>query len=452
MRILKTALLPLPLLALANFAWAAGAAKDSAAPSLDPNRIINESYGFLKNREPEMTATEYALYDKVVSLIAARPEYAMKLLETMMGDKTPASPAFEFVLGNAHYATGKHELAITHYRRAVEKYPDFLRAWTNLGITCYAAGRHAEAVPCFNKALSLGDRAASTYGLLGYCLAKADNPLAAEMAYLQAFALDPDNPDWIQALAQLLVGTKQYARAEALVRQLIRLKPAESHNWMLHATILIAQERRIDAIAVLETATRLGALSNAGQLALGDLYAEQGFHAEAVTTYRATMENAPDAGAQRLLRFAQSLIATRKLSEAQRVLDTAPAAASRDTKVLYWETKAALSFANKDHSGARQALESVLELETLNGRALLGLGELHASGGNPTKARLLYEQASQLPAFAYQANLELASLALDAKDPRKSAAHLRTALSLQRSPALQDYLARVSALVPSDEN
>ena len=66
--------------------------------------------------------------------------------------------------------------------------------------------------------------------------------------------------------------------------------------------------------------------------------------------------------------------------------------------------------------------------------------------------RLFYEQASQLPECAYQANLELANLALNSKDYRQSAAHLRVALNLQRSTALQDYLARVSALVPDHEN
>lgn len=426
--------------------------KKLAAPNLDPNRIINESYSFLKNREPEMTATEYALYDKVVGLISTRPDYAMKLLETILGDKTPATPAFEFVLGNAYYAAGKQETAVAHYRIAVEKSPEFMRAWTNLAVAYYAAGRYEDAVPCFGKALSLGDRAASTYGLLAYCLAKADNALAAEMAYMQAYALDPSNTDWIRGLVELLVASKQYARAEALVRELIRLKPNDTPNWMLHATILIAQERKIDAIAVLETASRLGTIDNPGRLLLGDLFSEQKFHAEAVVAYSQALPAAPDAGAQRLIHYAQSLIATQKLPEAQRILDTPMNGANRETTALYLETKAALYFARKEPAEAQKALESLLEIEPLHGRALLGLGELQANAGNLIKARLFYEQASQLPECAYQANLELANLALNAKDYRKSVAHLQSALNLQRTAVLQDYLARVSALVPNHEN
>lgn len=53
-----------------------------AAPppaQLDPKRIINESNNFLKEREPEMTAEEYALYEKVVAMLSTRPEFALKL-------------------------------------------------------------------------------------------------------------------------------------------------------------------------------------------------------------------------------------------------------------------------------------------------------------------------------------------------------------------------------------
>lgn len=431
---------------------AADTVKTATAPKLDPNRIINESYSFLKNREPEMTATEYALYDKVVSLISTRPDYAMKLLQTMMDDKQPPSPAFEFVLGNAFYSSSKFDLALAHYQNAVQRYPDFQRAWVNLGMTYYSMLRYPEALPCFMKALSLGDREASTYGVYAFCLAKADNVLGAEMAYTQAFTLDPENPDWIHGLVELYLTSKQYARAEALVRQLVRLRPAENRNWMLHANILLAQDRKLDAIAVLETGTRLGVVDNYGTLLLGDLYAQQGLFPEAVAIYNQVISKDPAAGTQHLLGYAQSLIAGEQLPQAQRILDSATPGDTRETRLLYLETKAALFSARKAWPEAQKSLEDILQIDALNGRALLGLGEIHNTGGNATKARLFYEQASQLPEFAYQANLELANLALAAKDYPKSLGHIRKALGIQKSPALQEYLARVSALIPDHEN
>ena len=39
---------------------------------LDSKRIINRSSSFLKEREPEMNAEEYALYQRVVEMFAER--------------------------------------------------------------------------------------------------------------------------------------------------------------------------------------------------------------------------------------------------------------------------------------------------------------------------------------------------------------------------------------------
>jgi len=59
---------------------------ESPPLKLDPKRIINESNGFLKEREPEMSAEEYALYEKVVEMISSQPDFALKLLEGMSND------------------------------------------------------------------------------------------------------------------------------------------------------------------------------------------------------------------------------------------------------------------------------------------------------------------------------------------------------------------------------
>src|ERR1035437_10853046 len=57
------------------------------AAKADLDRIINESAGFLKNREPEMTAGEYAIYEKVVAMLNVEPEFAMQLLQGMLAGK-----------------------------------------------------------------------------------------------------------------------------------------------------------------------------------------------------------------------------------------------------------------------------------------------------------------------------------------------------------------------------
>src|SRR6202522_3463570 len=88
------------LILILSLAIALHAIADASEPKVDPKRIINESSSFLKEREPEMTEEEYALYQKVVTMLASNPDFAVKLLEAMYTDKEPPSPAFQFILGN----------------------------------------------------------------------------------------------------------------------------------------------------------------------------------------------------------------------------------------------------------------------------------------------------------------------------------------------------------------
>src|SRR3990172_12724666 len=88
------------ILLLTATALAGKSASTAPAPDVDPNKIINQSYNFLKEREPEMTEAEYALYSKVIPMISAQPEFALKLLEGMIAEEK-TSAAFDYVLGNA---------------------------------------------------------------------------------------------------------------------------------------------------------------------------------------------------------------------------------------------------------------------------------------------------------------------------------------------------------------
>src|ERR1035438_10724021 len=122
------------ILLLASLAVAVRGHALASEPKLDLKRIVNESSSFLKEREPEMTEEEYALYKKVVTMLASNPAFAVKLLEAMNSDKEQPSPAFQFILGNAYYAAGENDKAEANYRSSVSRYPTFLRAWVNLGI------------------------------------------------------------------------------------------------------------------------------------------------------------------------------------------------------------------------------------------------------------------------------------------------------------------------------
>ncbi len=415
-------------------------------PALDPKRIINESSGFLKEREPEMNAEEYAIYERVVTMLSTKPEFALKLLEAMVNEKEPPSPAFQFILGNAYYATGDLPKSEAAYLDAIKRYPTFLRAWNNLGVLYYSDQRYADAVRCFSKCATLGDRDPLTYGLLGYSLEQERKIVPAEMAYMQALSGDPNNTDWLEGLLRIYIQGKQYARAEWLARDLIRQRPADARFWVTFADILLAQNRRLEAIALLEVCMGTGIAGTTEQDVLAGLYAEQHLVPEAIDAYRRVMRALPDLGERKMLTFARVLTSDGRFADAERVFTALNGHVSPAALTDYRLARSELLMAQQKWPQAGTELEEVVRAEPLNGRALLGLGRAYAAQGNLPRAQLTFEAAVRVPDTTYRASLELATLELRNRHYDKTVLYLEQALGIEKSAPVQDLLARVRPL------
>jgi len=419
----------------------------ASEPKLDPKRIINESNSFLKEREPEMTEEEYALYQKVVSMLTANPAFAVKLLEAMNSDREEPSPAFQFILGNAYYAAGENEKAEANYRSSVRRFPTFLRAWVNLGILYYSSARYAEAVPCFSKAVVLGDRDSTTFGLLGFSLQKEGDLVSAEMAYMQALGGDPANVDWKEGLLGICIDGKQFTRAESLVKNLIKERPREARYWLTYANILLAENRKVEATVLLETASGTGVASVEGLMTLGDLYAEQNMVPEAAEVYQKVLAASPEMGGQKLLHYAQVLIYAGRLQDAEHVLDRIGAPAGDAASVVLLQARADLYTAERKWPEARRELEELLKISPLDGKALVSLGRAYASDDDVPRATLAFEAAYRVASSTYVASLELANIELKNRHYAKSEEYLEKALSIEKTDAVEDFLVRVKSLV-----
>jgi tetratricopeptide (TPR) repeat protein len=425
---------------------------DPRPPQLDPKRIVNESNSFMKDREPEMTAEEYAIYEKVVTVLTTNVDFALKMLEAMMNEKEPPSPAFEFILGNVQSAANQTERAEKNYRSAVTRYPNFLRAWNNLGLLYYTSSRFGEAIDCFAKSVTLGDRNPTTFGLLGYCLEKEHNVVAAEMAYMQAMSGDPRNPDWKEGLLRIYVNGKQFGRAEALVENLIKEQPNEPRFWLTYASILLPQHRQLEAAALLETAAAMGATDPEELLLLGDLYADLNLASESVAIYQKVPDVARDRSERKLIQLAQVLIAAGKLPDAEQALRALKPELTPTGRLAVLQTRADLAIAHKHWPEARQEVETLLKSAPLDGRGLLTLGQTYLEEQNIPRATFAFEAAYRIPEATYRASLELANIELKNRHYNKTVEYLEKALSIEKTDTVEGYLARVRALAarPAD--
>jgi len=311
----------------------------------------------------------------------------------------------------------------------------------------YSVERYADAVRCLSQATTLGDRDPATLGLLGYCLEHTGNAIVAEVCYMQALSVDAANTDWMEGLLRIYVQRRQFEAAEILAKNLIKLRPADSSYWLAYANILVSENRKLDAMIMLEASAGAGAAGPRELNMLADLYAEQGLDPEAIRTYKRLIAVAPDQGERQLLLFAQILIANGRLVEAESVLDGLPAALTPAGRIDSLRARSGLFAARKQWPEARRELEELLKDEPLDGRALLSLGDIYMAQGDLIHAGFALEAADKIPETTYQASIELANIELRSRHFSKCVEYLQAALNIERTEELQDYLNRVKALV-----
>ena len=114
------------------------------------------------------------------------------------------------------------------------------------------------------------------------------------------------------------------------------------------------------------------------------------------------------------------------------------------------QTRADLFAAQKRWPDARHELDQLLKVNPLDGRALISLGRAYASEDDVPRATLAFEAAFHVASSTYMASLELANIELKNRHYAKSVEYLEKALSIEKTDAVEDFLARVKTLVVKD--
>lgn len=145
------------------------------------------------------------------------------------------------------------QLAEASFLQAIKLAPRDGDSWHNLGWMHCEAGKHAEAIAAFGKALQTPQYAAAsrTWMSQGICQARAGQPLEAERSLLRAFELDAANPIVSYNLASLLMQRREYQRAQFYIRRLNNSELANAESLWLGVRV----ERKLNQLG---TARQLG--------------------------------------------------------------------------------------------------------------------------------------------------------------------------------------------------
>jgi len=163
------------------------------------------------------------------------------------------------------------------------------------------------------------------------------------------------------------------------------------------------------------------------------------------------LTSSPELGEQKLLRYAEVLISAGKLDDAQGVLEAMGPEREDQYGIQEHQIRADLFAAQKKWPEAHRELKEVLKSEPLNGRALIGVGRAYAAQDDMPRAALYFEAAYRIPGSAYVASLELANIELKNRHYAKGVEYLQKALTIEKTDAVQDLLARIKTLVVNDD-
>lgn len=414
------------------------------------------TYAVRSETEPKISTKENELFNEIAGMLNndQTGEAITRLQEYMTENAQsdpPPSPALDYTLGNLHLQEGNTSEALESYQTAIKRFPDFLRAYKNLGLAQIQRGNYEKALPHLVKAVELGDRNGDTFGLLGYCYLNTGNDTAALEGYRQATLLNPGNREWMVGKAEALMRTENYNEAIAVFKSLIKKDPAQKSYYTSLANAYLSKGEESKAANYLEVVRRMGQGSASTLTLLGDIYLNDDLPGLALSVYLDAFET--DSGEitmDRAIRVAQVFLQRAHLDQAEKFIsmaeDTFAEDMGEDEELEILNLKAQLALAKGDSDKAAEVLEKVIRQDPMNGNALLLLASYNERQGDVEEAEYYYERAQKVDDVARDAYVDHAQLKVQQKEYREAVRLLQSAQKLEFSQNVQNYLDAVKTV------
>ena len=412
----------------------------------DFRRRFVESYIAETDIEPRVSIDERDVMREILDLISAE-DFDGATLKLQEEGGPAASAVFDFTLANIHFQRENLEPAAAAYEVAVQKHPKFKRAWRNLGLIRVRQSDFPRAAEALSRVLELGGADGVTYGLLGYSYSNMGNELSAESAYRMASLLEPETLDWKMGLARSFFQQEQYGAAASLCGNLIEANPDSADLWLLQANAFVGMNEPMRAAENFELVDRLGKSTADSLNMLGDIYINEELFDVAVTSYVRALEMDPEGSPARIIRAAKVLTAQGAYSETvelvTRIEELVGEGLATEEKKDLLKLRARVAVAEGAGEEEARVLEEIVELDPLDGEALILLGQHAERSGAPEKAVFYYERATGLEDFEADASVRHAQLLVRQNKYVEALPLLRRAQAVDPRENVQEYLDRV---------
>ena len=403
------------------------------------------------HRYSKLSDEEGEFFKTLIALLETDIEQAAALLEKNI---TPQSSAvMDFMLGTIRMQLGSFDKAVAAYEKAATKFPNFMRAYKNLGIAYVQSGELEKGAKALIKGMELGGADALSYGLLGYSYLNQGKYASALNAYSLAMAFDPASKDWKLGKIRSLAEMDDYEQAAGLIKELLEQDPGNHELYMHLANLSLAREETQSAMANLEIVRRMNEGSEASLFLLADIYANQSMYRLAIDVYREALAATQNKSErfESVRRAIRSLIENDAWERAAELIEVANAAFGegmpRDQRLALLNLQAEYELGSRQSAEAAKTLEKIIEEDPMNGRAILLLARYYQEIDNREEAEFLYERASNIEEVAAKALLQHGQMLVESRDYAEAAKLIRQSLDRNYEPNVADYLRAVEEAV-----
>mgnify|MGYP006272679463 CR=1 FL=1 len=415
-------------------------------------RRFAESYLAETEIEPTVTADEREALTEVFDLI--RNERLDEALEMLRGETDETSSAvFDFTIANIHFQREQWDRAIEHYAKAVDKFPNFRRAWDNASKIFVREGNYDKAVEALTRVIELGGDNAITYGLLGFSYSSLERPISAESAYRQAIMLDSETMDWKLGLARSFFRQQRYADAQAYCDRLIELDPDRVDFWLLQANAFIGLDQAMKAAENYEMVDALGGSTPNSLNTLADIYINAELYDRAVDAYARALAMQETGGVDRALRAAKVLAARGSYDAVEALVGDLQRL--REGKLGDGERKellkleARVAVARGADEKEVEVLREIVDLDPMDGEALMLLGQYFRRDGDAEQAMFYYQRAEGIEGYEADAMVRQAQILVKRGEYRQALSLLKSAQRINYRDNVQEYLQQVERVSQS---
>lgn len=404
--------------------------------------------------EPATTPDEAEELQEIIELIQndSKRERALKKLESAINDTSSAN--YPYLIGQIHLGDDRPEQAMSAYLDAVERAPNFRRAWSQIALLHYrmaidpdnesSSEDYGSCARAFGKAISLGQIDETSYGMMAVSLLKSGKVLGAETAFRQAIMMNPNEKQWVMGLAQCFFQSQRFDDAVVLLDGLIKDEPNNAAYWLNQGNAYLGLKQPDMAGRNFQIAGQLGGGTVGSTNTLGDIYVNGGLSDVAVPTYLKALTLGEQASPDRGIRAAKLMTGRGDIESAKILLagieshfgDDLPEEALNELLKLH----AKIAVREGRDGDQIAVLREIINRDPLDGDGMILLAQALVRADQMDEALLKFEIAASIDGFESEAKLQHARALVSEKRFSEAVPLLKASLQLDDKETVRTYL------------